>query len=764
VASEIRPVFAEELALTGLEVWLAFDSAELRPFLWAKQNVYLYRGDEIAKIHAKGYDKPLDIEWKGVLSGKEHSLDNSNLLKRMKIVPVDIGALVAENRDIMGALVSDTLKRIKEMYDAYVKKCDAIYISFSGGKDSVVLLDLCHKVLPLDVPVVFCDTYMELPDTYRVWDEIQNRYEGRPFLKVSAKTSALENWRLFGPPSQSLRWCCSVHKSTPAILTLKKRFGKRSIKTLAFVGVRSEESQRRSAYDDIGDGLKSQSQVNAMPMLAWSAHELWLYIFEHDLVLNRAYRKGLPRVGCLMCPMSTDRQNDLIRMKYHEAVAPFADAVRDAIDREFSSKEDADAFVFEGGWCARKSGVSLKQVIMEPGVERKKDRIVCEFPIEVVSNLKEWLKAIGKIDGAELSICEDGRRGLLQCVWANGRIDKCVSKWLVYAVHKAIACIGCDTCEAECPIGALRLKKDIYSDQIKVSIDDIRCVHCMKCYAPDEGCLRYYSKRYAGAKTMNIGGINKYMTFGLKPEWIEVLANEGANFRQTTALGNRMVPAAVTWFREAGLIGDSTAINTTLLLDVGKNRSFSDLLLWQLMWFRLANLSPLVKWYVCNTELDTGYPMRRIEEKLAQFVGSASVRKGALQSLCQLIKSSPLSEGDNPLVETVLKGRTVEKLTRYSRSVDQMVILYGAYVMAEKSGCSVFTIRQMMTTEFEGDVVSPMSVFGISPEEFKKQCMGLAAVHPDYIACSFTLGLDEVRVFPETKNRDDVITLILENN
>jgi hypothetical protein len=225
-----------------------------------------------------------------------------------------------------------------------------------------------------------------------------------------------------------------------------------------------------------------------------------------------------------------------------------------------------------------------------------------------------------------------------------------------------------------------------------------------------------------------------------------------------------MVPAAVTWFREAGLIGDSTAINTTLLLDVGKNRSFSDLLLWQLMWFRLANLSPLVKWYVCNTELDTGYPMRRIEEKLAQFVGSASVRKGALQSLCQLIKSSPLSEGDNPLVETVLKGRTVEKLTRYSRSVDQMVILYGAYVMAEKSGCSVFTIRQMMTTEFEGDVVSPMSVFGISPEEFKKQCMGLAAVHPDYIACSFTLGLDEVRVFPETKNRDDVITLILENN
>ena len=139
----------------------------------------------------------------------------------MKLVPVDVGAMVAKNRGIMTALVADTLKRIKEMYDAYAGKCDAVYIGFSGGKDSVVLLDLCHKVLPLDVPVVFSDTDMELPDTYRVWEEIQSRYEGRPFLKVSAKNPALENWRLFGPPSRSVRWCCSVHKSAPAMIALK---------------------------------------------------------------------------------------------------------------------------------------------------------------------------------------------------------------------------------------------------------------------------------------------------------------------------------------------------------------------------------------------------------------------------------------------------------------------------------------------------------------------------------------------------------------
>ncbi len=762
VACEIRPVFSDELTITGLNTRLVFDTAERRPLLWAKQNVYLYRGEPIAKLNNTRYGEPFDIEWNSDLFGDKTLIEREKTRRKMKLVPVDVDVMVAKNRNIMSALVADTLKRIKEMYDAYACKCDAIYIGFSGGKDSVVLLDLCHKVLPLDVPVVFSDTDMELPDTYRVWEQIQSHYEGRPFLKVSAKTCALENWRLFGPPSQALRWCCSVHKSTPAIIALKERLVMESVKTLAFVGVRGEESRRRSYYDDIGEGLKSQSQVNAMPILSWSAHELWLYIFDNYLVLNEAYRKGLARVGCLMCPMSTDRQNELIRMIYPDKASLFADAVRNSIDREFSSNEDADAFVYNGGWYARKSGVSLKKVISEPGVERKGDRVICEFPIESELAFKEWLKAVGNIEGAKLTIRKDEHRCLLDCVWEDGRVDRSVSKWIVYAIHKAIACVGCRTCEAECPTGALHFEKDINSGKTSIFINETICVHCMRCYSPDEGCLRYFSKRYAGARSMNISGINKYMTFGLKPDWIEILANEGANFRQTTALGNRMIPAAVTWFREAGLIQDSTHITTTLLMEVGSKRGFRDILFWQLLWIRLATTSSLVKWYICHTDFETEYHMKLLDEMLANSVGSPSVRKGAFQSLCQIVKSSPIGEGMEALVETSMKGKAVEILTRRSRSVDPLVVLYGLYVIAEKSGHSAFTVRQMMVAEFDGEFVSPLVAFGLPPDEFKKQCLGLATLYPDFIACSFTLGLDEIRLFPDTKSRDDVVELILQ--
>lgn len=261
---------------------------------------------------------------------------------------------------------------------------------------------------------------------------------------------------------------------------------------------------------------------------------------------------------------------------------------------------------------------------------------------------------------------------------------------------------------------------------------------------------------------MTISGINKYMTFGLKPDWIEVLDAEGVSFRQTGAIGNRMIPSAVTWFKEAGLINSETnAIEITPLLEVGRKRGFQDFFFWLLLWARLANVSPLVKWYVCNTEIEKSYSQAYLLEILEQNVSSESVRRGAIQSLCNMLKYSPLGTNDPSCIALEMKGSSVKSLTRQIVKIDPLITLYTLYAMAESSKRSVFTVRQMMQSSFEQHIVSPITIFGLSVDELKQHCLGLANVYPSFISCSFTLGLDEVRLFPEEVGRNDVLQLIL---
>lgn len=760
VASEIRPVYAKELGLYGADTIFKYDSKEERPLLWAKHNSYIYKGKEVAKIiaTADGKYKIVPIEDGG---------------KRICLEPVDIDNWIAINSRIMDALIADTLKRIKEMYDEYKDKTDVCYIGFSGGKDSMVLLDLCHRVLPLHIPVVYSDTDMELPDSYKVWEAARKRYAGRPFKMVKASVAATENWKLFGPPSQNLRWCCAVHKSTPAIIYLRSLAKTPSARTLAFVGVRSDESVRRSQYDDIGDGLKSQSQVNVMPILNWGAQELFLYTYAEKLIINDAYRKGLPRVGCLLCPMSMERQVDLLRQIYPNEVAKYAAIIRSTIARDFVSEDDLSNFIYrDKGWHARQSGVSLKDVILSPTLERKDKTYSYQFSPVSERDLVMWLKTVGSVvlphdDECGILITPRERteflfqkeaRGItgINFYPAMGRMDKTTQKFVRTSICKALGCVGCQACESECPTGALSFTP-------RVHVDTAKCVHCMRCHETNDGCMRYFSLRYAGGTTMNISGINKYMTFGLKKEWINTLIQEREAFRSTTELGNRMIPSAVTWFREASLISDSTAIVTTKLLELAANNGVEEDNdgIWSMIWFSLANKSPLIRWFVTNTEIGQRYTPDELNEKLHMSVASDSVRKGALSSLFATLKNSPLGTGSMPVANIEVKGGRALAVTRVAKSIDPFALLFALYLIGDIADRSAFTVSEMLTCDFDSPFISPLVAFGMSVEEFKAQCRGLSTVHPDFLECSFTLGLDEIRISRNEKSIDDVLGLIL---
>lgn len=767
VANELRPVFADELLLYNFNDKLKFKHNETVPLLWAQKNNLFYNGEKIASLNKIEYGKQITATF--YFSGKK------------ELKPLNIKRWLEKSNEILEALVFDTLKRIKEMYDLNDKKCGIKYIAFSGGKDSMLLLDLCHRVLPLTVPVVFSDTDMELSDTYDVWEKVRNneKYQERPFISVKAKRSALENWQLFGPPSRVLRWCCSVHKSAPAILALKnKRWAPDTrggepfspiSKLLCFVGIRSDESLRRSEYDDIGDSKKSNNQIQAMPILDWSAHELWLYTFREKLIINEAYRKGIPRVGCVLCPQTNNRQTDLIRVLYPNEVKPFAKEIIDQSSRPFETQDDADNFVYEGGWHARNNGTYLSNVVDAPVIVQKENRVFYNVPKKKEKLFLEWLKIFGHIEkhdnerrivhcrneSVELEIIQEGKNVNFCFIFQNKKPNKRIISHLSKIYYKTLCCIDCGTCEAECFHGAIQFNP--------FSINTKKCIHCLCCNENDNGCLVYHSKRNTKGKTMTISGVGKYQTFGLQPAWIAKLAEHKEKIREHFGAGKPMVSSAIAWFREAGLIEENTNINTTPLLEVAEKFGYDNLLLWQLLWLRLVNYSPLVKWFVCETGFISATNKNELDEKLSSGVSSKATRDSGLNSLFALFKNSPLGTGKNPLVRLDIQGKIIKSLTRTAIEPEPLAVLYGLHLAGSLANRNSFTIREMLQVNFEMPCIFPIGAFGLTRDTFIQIVNGLATNYPTFITGSFTHGLDEVRLSSEEKSISDVISLILNN-
>ena len=267
----------------------------------------------------------------------------------------------AKNFDIMENLRQFTIKRIYNYWQRMKGRLDCFHVAFSGGKDSVVLLDLVKQALPKSAfIVVFGDTRMEFPDTYKVIDEVEKRCvdEGIEFYRAASEKLPEETWKLFGPPSSILRWCCSVHKAAPQTLKIREILGKPNFVGADFVGVRAQESLKRSSYYVENIGMKQRGQYSHNSILEWSSAEIWLYIFMNNLPINETYKKGNARAGCLLCPMTSGRANFFRTNAYSDEVEKFVDYIREAV-----TDKDIDSYISNGGWINRRNGRDLKSCV-----------------------------------------------------------------------------------------------------------------------------------------------------------------------------------------------------------------------------------------------------------------------------------------------------------------------------------------------------------------------------------------------------------------
>ena len=750
IAREIRPVFKEELDYFGFNEHWQYPDAEA-PILWAEGiRRYVLNGECVAEAVGGGfYTKP------------EIKLYKDNLT----LQPIDIEDLWRENERLMLGLEKTAINAIRKYYDKYSAQGMKFAVAFSGGKDSLVLLDLVSRALsPDEFYVIFSDTGMELSTTYKAIEQAKKHWSSLKFYVAKSHLSPQESWEEFGPPGRRMRWCCAVHKSVPTILLLRELTGNYNVKAVIFDGVRAEESAQRASYDEIAFGEKNINQINCHPILHWSTSELFLYIIHYKLLFNDAYRKGLFRVGCTVCPMASSWWDGITNNLYKQELQPLLSKV-EKMAQHAKPASEVHNYVEQGGWKARMGGN-----ILENG-GKKVFEITGDNTISFLftSKHQNWIDVaplLGPIivnnhgRGIQIIANQEYRFSISKKLpykvsyYPYSRMDRYIIGYLRGVANKTAYCIGCKTCSVQCPTGAFNIDA-----KGKIFIRSENCIHCHNCITfTNKGCLVAKSLDLTGGKTMDLKGMDRYKHFGFRRVWLEGFFKDKTNYFAMGEIGTKQYDSLKTWLRDADFLSSANRGekigNVTPLFEKVENFESGNPLLWAIIWTNLAYNSVISKWYMLNVPTGDVYDKNELVFQLGDEY-SKSTRDNAVTALLETFRHSPIGSVLKQGIP-IAKGNTFKFSKQGWNTPDAVAILYALYKWAEATGRYDFTLRQLEEARGNADAlgVDPVVIFGINPSNFKNILQDISIHYDKYIRTTFVADLDNVKLFQKYKSID----------
>lgn len=822
-----RPVFSEELDLLGMSKYGWHYPRTEAPLLWACERRYFYKGEPVMEVKGGNiFDDPT------IIVAEE--------AKNLHIEPVDMVRLRKRNEDTMFILeheamnfINDTYRKYKGLADAAKKNpdadfqalaaiqtkktkeehvvikesCDSFDImplseaekqgkspilssriemfvaTFSGGKDSQVVLDLVTRVIPAeDFIVVYSNTGYELPTSLELYKDVEKYYkEQYPELKfytAQNEQPLLYYWDNIGAPSRIHRWCCSVMKSAPLARLLKELHGTgKQPKVMLFDGVRAEESEARSGRAKIGKNVKHNNEINVSPILEWNTVEIYLYLLFHGLPINKSYRSGLARVGCVICPYSSGWSEDLCGRLYPETLSPFVDRIRCSLKE--AKVAGVDNYIRMGKWKMRAGGRSmgcesnLRISSIAPDFQ-----VILSAPKE---NILMWLRVLGDIRltptetgiNGELrhnhhiykfTIKDDGTNQVLEIKGIDPK-DVVFVGHLKRVAYKATYCVHCEVCEVECPTGALSVVP-------KVSVNPDKCVHCLKCLDfHEKGCISAASVTTSDVNLLNSqnnmdpnkkSGINRYNDgMGLRENWLRTYFETYETFFDNDDHGlnpRYQIPPFINWLREAKILKQEDKTISEIGLLMAKKFNFEAAKIWEIIFINLCENSEICNWFYTHIGYDRTYTKDEMDVILQDAYPDLKDRtlSNPFNSLLNTFKESPLGS-EVPVGMIEKKGGKVT-LTRVAHSeVSLVAVAYSMFKYAEKVGRKSLTVSEFYNEAQQDGIYRQ---FGLSKDTLERKLRSIQEEQNHVLSVELNMGLDNI-ILREDLNSTDILKMML---